>query len=492
MATRIQLRRGTAAEWTSANPVLAAGEVGVELDTNKFKIGTGKKAWKLLPYANGGAADIPTKLSQLENDCEFITIDDVGTAGYTKNEGTVKSVNNVQPDANGNVTISAGEGSVKSVNNVGPDASGNVTLTIPPEVTDTTVGNWGYTKNAGTVTKVNNTTPDAQGNVSIAIPAEVTETTVTNWGFTKNAGTVTSVNNTQPDANGNVTIPTGGGSVQTVNNVGPDANGNVTLSIPAEVTETTVTNWGFTKNEGTVTTVNNVSPVDGNVELSIPSAASDISYTNPEYPTVAAALDQLLYVKPTVSLTGGSTNEDGVVLNSITLNWSTNKAITSQSIDQGIGTLANDLRTYTYTTATSTDKKFTITVGDGKNTATSSTTVSFKNKKFYGISNKDSLTDAEIKNLATNEWCSGKALSKKTFDCTPTVESPAGFYIYYALPTSFVASDPTFKINGLQTTAYLKTVKADYQNGQNKTVSYTIYRFMADNKLTTTYELEAV
>ena len=38
------------------------------------------------------------------------------------------------------------------------------------------------------------------------IPSEVTEATVTGWGFTKNVGTVTSVNNTQPDANGNVTI----------------------------------------------------------------------------------------------------------------------------------------------------------------------------------------------------------------------------------------------------------------------------------------------
>jgi hypothetical protein len=37
---------------------------------------------------------------------------------------------------------------------------------------------------------------------------KVTESTVSGWGFTKNAGTVTSVNNTQPDANGNVTIPT--------------------------------------------------------------------------------------------------------------------------------------------------------------------------------------------------------------------------------------------------------------------------------------------
>ena len=45
MATRMQQRRGTAAEWTSANPVLAAGEIGFETDTNKFKFGDGASAW---------------------------------------------------------------------------------------------------------------------------------------------------------------------------------------------------------------------------------------------------------------------------------------------------------------------------------------------------------------------------------------------------------------------------------------------------------------
>ena len=52
--TRIQLRRGTIAEWTSFNPVLFEGEVGVELDTNKFKIGNGTLPWLSLPYAAGG------------------------------------------------------------------------------------------------------------------------------------------------------------------------------------------------------------------------------------------------------------------------------------------------------------------------------------------------------------------------------------------------------------------------------------------------------
>lgn len=49
--TTIKFRRGTAAQWTSANPVLTAGEPGFETDTNKGKIGDGTTAWTSLPYS---------------------------------------------------------------------------------------------------------------------------------------------------------------------------------------------------------------------------------------------------------------------------------------------------------------------------------------------------------------------------------------------------------------------------------------------------------
>ena len=48
---RIQVRRGTSSEWTAANPILAAGEMGVETNTNKFKFGNGTDAWTVLAYA---------------------------------------------------------------------------------------------------------------------------------------------------------------------------------------------------------------------------------------------------------------------------------------------------------------------------------------------------------------------------------------------------------------------------------------------------------
>jgi nitrogen fixation protein len=56
----IKLRRGTAAQWTSSNPILADGEVGLETDTRKFKVGNGSGQWTSLQYwggAGGGASE---------------------------------------------------------------------------------------------------------------------------------------------------------------------------------------------------------------------------------------------------------------------------------------------------------------------------------------------------------------------------------------------------------------------------------------------------
>jgi hypothetical protein len=52
VVTQIQVRRGTAAQWTSTNPTLAAGELGFETDTNKIKCGNGSTAWNSLAYLN--------------------------------------------------------------------------------------------------------------------------------------------------------------------------------------------------------------------------------------------------------------------------------------------------------------------------------------------------------------------------------------------------------------------------------------------------------
>jgi hypothetical protein len=54
VANRIQLRRDTSLNWTSADPILAQGELGIETNTLKIKIGDGLTHWALLPYYETG------------------------------------------------------------------------------------------------------------------------------------------------------------------------------------------------------------------------------------------------------------------------------------------------------------------------------------------------------------------------------------------------------------------------------------------------------
>lgn len=50
MAVKLQIRRDTAVNWTTANPLISQGEICFEIDTYKVKIGTGLVHWNDLPY----------------------------------------------------------------------------------------------------------------------------------------------------------------------------------------------------------------------------------------------------------------------------------------------------------------------------------------------------------------------------------------------------------------------------------------------------------
>ena len=50
MANRIQLRRDGAQQWANVNPILAQGELGIEIDTSRLKVGDGVTAWNSLKY----------------------------------------------------------------------------------------------------------------------------------------------------------------------------------------------------------------------------------------------------------------------------------------------------------------------------------------------------------------------------------------------------------------------------------------------------------
>ena len=88
MPVKIQFRRGTAAQWTSANPTLLAGELGLETDTSKYKIGDGTTAWSTLSYSSFPSNALDVTTINAKGDLLVGTANDtvsrlaVGTNGY--------------------------------------------------------------------------------------------------------------------------------------------------------------------------------------------------------------------------------------------------------------------------------------------------------------------------------------------------------------------------------------------------------------------------
>jgi hypothetical protein len=80
MSTTIQLRRDTSSNWTLNNPALSQGEIGIETDTNKIKIGNGTSAWSSLSYF-GAEVDLSAYLTSTSPQ----TIVPAVTSNYTLN-----------------------------------------------------------------------------------------------------------------------------------------------------------------------------------------------------------------------------------------------------------------------------------------------------------------------------------------------------------------------------------------------------------------------
>lgn len=101
MAIQIQLRRDTLANWAANDPILAEGEIGLELDTNKFKIGNGSDAWSTLPYFLVSASNVssgagvpgstPTKVGDIyidtTNDDSYIAVGTASSADWKETGG---------------------------------------------------------------------------------------------------------------------------------------------------------------------------------------------------------------------------------------------------------------------------------------------------------------------------------------------------------------------------------------------------------------------
>lgn len=92
MADLIQIRRDTAANWTSANPVLAQGELGAETDTSKIKIGDGSTAWSSLAYLiDAGGYLTATSTNTLTNKTIRDTVYSLTGTAFDATNGAVQT-----------------------------------------------------------------------------------------------------------------------------------------------------------------------------------------------------------------------------------------------------------------------------------------------------------------------------------------------------------------------------------------------------------------
>ena len=196
--------------------------------------------------------------------------------------------------------------------------------------------------------------------------------------------------------------------------------------------------------------------------------AANISYINLEYTTntVADALNILLYITPVVNLSNNiGTVELGTIISNLTLTWTLNKSVISQSINNGIGSISTALRTLSLSSLNITsDTTYTITVNDGKNSVNSSSSILFRNRRFWGTSST-ATPDSNLINLINYEL-SGTRSQTRTFN-------PNNEYIYFGWPSRF--GTPTFIVGGLTNSAWEKTT-ISYTNSKGYTENYDIYR----------------
>lgn len=76
---RLLLRRDTAANWTSVNPILEQGEPALETDTRKLKIGNGTDRYNDLPYLNAGGEGGPVSWDDITDKPYFSRVAESGS-----------------------------------------------------------------------------------------------------------------------------------------------------------------------------------------------------------------------------------------------------------------------------------------------------------------------------------------------------------------------------------------------------------------------------
>jgi hypothetical protein len=256
---RIQVRRGTASQWTSVNPILAAGEMGVESDSNLFKFGNGSSTWTALAYANNSDVAIG-EISQ----------DAINTA-LSMGAGLTKTYN----DGSNTITISVDSDVIALKSYVDAQVSGLANQADLDYLLASDLGMPSGVASLNSSGKV----PAAQLDIAETVQDNIASAIVAGAGITKEyndaANTITIISNI---SNGNgITVSNGTGTerIFTIS----DSIAPATAVQTATVTATTV-------NAGTVSTTG-AAEVGGNLtvtgNLTVNGTSTTVNSTNVSY-----------------------------------------------------------------------------------------------------------------------------------------------------------------------------------------------------------------
>lgn len=202
------------------------------------------------------------------------------------------------------------------------------------------------------------------------------------------------------------------------------------------------------------TTADGVSYGDSNVE----EALNDIN----------GKIADLMYTPIAISsfTNNVGTVEMGSTVNTVVLNWETNKTPAKLTLDGE--DIDKSLKTKTIESAAiKANKTYTLKATDERDAeATKTTAITFLNGVYWGVGDDKSSFDSAFILKLTKGLQASKA---KTF----TVNAAAGQHIYYAIPTRY--GTPSFKVGGFEG-GFVKAATIDFANASGYTESYDIWK----------------
>jgi hypothetical protein len=371
MATRMQQRRGTASQWTTANPILNPGEIGWESDTNKFKIGDGTNHWADLDYFIDANSTVNPSFGS------SITFE-----GATANDfETTLAV--TDPTADRTITLPNVTGTVITTGNLS-DITDIGVFTGSITMEGATADDYQLVLSAGDPTEDRTITfPDADGTVALI---ESVNTSLGGYIETSDIGAASGVAGL--DSNTNLLVP--GTSIIVEGTT--DNNNETTLVVTDPTEDRTITFPDAT----------------GTVQLRVTDVSdTEIGYLN----GVTSAIQTQMDAKAPLAgpaLTGDATAVNLTISGNLTVNGTTTNLNSTNLVVEDKNVVLGDVSTPTDTTA------------DGGGITLKGAT----DKTFNWVDSTDAWTSSEHINLA-----SGKTLKYNGTDLVASQSGNSGKYL---------------------------------------------------------------